>query len=57
MIKILIDPGHGGKDPGALGFGLQEKDLTLKISLKIRDILLREYENVEVRMSRTTDVF
>jgi N-acetylmuramoyl-L-alanine amidase len=49
--------GHGGIDPGAVGCGLKEKDLTLKISLKIHDILLREYENVEVRMFRTTDVF
>lgn len=57
VVKIFLDPGHGGKDPGAVGYGLQEKDLTLKISLKIRDILQREYQNSEVRLSRTTDVY
>ena len=57
MVKIFIDPGHGGKDPGAVGFGLKEKDLTLKISLKIRDILQKEYSNVDVKLSRTTDIF
>lgn len=57
MVKIFIDPGHGGHDPGAIGYGLRESDLTLKISLKIRDILQREYQNVQVKMSRTTDVF
>ena len=57
MVKIFIDPGHGGKDPGAVGLGLREKDLTLAISLKIRGILQKEYSDVEVRLSRTTDVF
>lgn len=57
MVKIFIDPGHGGKDPGAIGYGLREKDLTLRISLKIRNILQREYNNVDVRLSRTTDVY
>lgn len=57
VVKIFIDPGHGGKDPGAVGYGLQEKDLTLKIALKIRDILQRDYLNAEVKLSRTTDVY
>lgn len=56
MVKIFIDPGHGGADPGASGNGLQEKDLTLDISLRIRDGL-KAYENVEVQMSRTSDTF
>ena len=38
-MKICIDPGHGGKDPGAVGNGLKEKDLTLQISLGVADIL------------------
>ncbi len=53
MTKIYIDAGHGGTDPGASGNGLREKDLTLKISKKIADILT-EYE-VDVKLSRTTD--
>ncbi|WP_257349642.1 N-acetylmuramoyl-L-alanine amidase family protein [Pseudalkalibacillus decolorationis] len=57
MAKIYLDPGHGGSDPGATGNGLQEKDVNLKVGLKLRDILLSEYKNVEVRMSRTTDTF
>ncbi|MBA4538815.1 N-acetylmuramoyl-L-alanine amidase, partial [Bacillus aquiflavi] len=55
MVKIFIDPGHGGTDPGAVGNGLQEKNLTLQISTKIRDILVNEYNNVYVNMSRTGD--
>ncbi|WP_100401228.1 N-acetylmuramoyl-L-alanine amidase family protein [Bacillus sp. FJAT-44742] len=56
MVKLYIDPGHGGSDTGAVGNGLQEKDLTLDIALRIRDLLVRDYQDVEVRMSRTTDV-
>src|SRR5699024_12813356 len=55
MTKIIIDPGHGGADSGATGNGLREKDLTLKISLKLRDILSNEYEVHSLRLSRTTD--
>lgn len=54
-MKIYLDPGHGGTDPGAQGNGLNEKDVTLDIALKLRDILLNEYQNVDVRMSRTGD--
>lgn len=56
MVKIFIDPGHGGADAGASGNGLHEKDLTLDISLRIRDGL-KAYENVETQMSRTSDTF
>lgn len=55
MVKIFIDPGHGGNDPGAVGNGMQEKNLTLSIATQIRDMLVSEYENAEVRMSRTGD--
>lgn len=55
MVKIYIDPGHGGSDPGAVANGLREKDLTLKISKYMRDYLLANYTGVEVRMSRTND--
>ncbi|WP_010271317.1 N-acetylmuramoyl-L-alanine amidase family protein [Paenibacillus senegalensis] len=55
MIKVFIDPGHGGNDPGAVGNGLQEKDLTLQIALRTRDILYAEYDNVNILMSRTAD--
>jgi N-acetylmuramoyl-L-alanine amidase len=55
MVKIFIDPGHGGSDPGAAANGIEEKNITLQISAKIRDILLSEYEGVSVLMSRTGD--
>lgn len=54
MVKIFIDPGHGGVDPGASGNGLLEKDVTLKIAQAVRDNLQR-YKGVTVKMSRTTD--
>ncbi|WP_198153579.1 N-acetylmuramoyl-L-alanine amidase [Thalassobacillus sp. C254] len=54
-MKLYLDPGHGGSDTGATGNGLLEKDVALDIALRIRNILLNEYQNVEVRMSRTTD--
>lgn len=55
MVKIFIDPGHGGNDPGAVANGLKEKDLTLKISKYMRDYLLANYSGVSVRMSREND--
>ncbi|MGS2777482.1 N-acetylmuramoyl-L-alanine amidase family protein [Robertmurraya sp. GLU-23] len=55
MVKIFIDPGHGGSDSGAVGNGIREKNVTLQIGLKMRDILEREYSNVSIRMSRTGD--
>ncbi len=54
MVKIFIDPGHGGTDTGAKANGLLEKSLTLAIALRIRDFLM-DYENVQVKMSRETD--
>jgi N-acetylmuramoyl-L-alanine amidase len=39
---VVIDPGHGGKDPGAIGkAGTYEKDITLRVGLELRDALLR----------------
>ena len=54
---IVIDPGHGGKDPGARGYqGTEEKDVTLKVALKLRD-LLRQQRGVRVLMTRERDEF
>ena len=55
VVKIFIDPGHGGSDGGTVGNGLQEKDINLKIANSLRSILLNEYEDVSVRLSRTGD--
>lgn len=57
MPKIMLDPGHGGTDPGAVANGLQEKALNLEIALDIRRILQDEYEGGEIRLTRETDVF
>jgi N-acetylmuramoyl-L-alanine amidase len=38
-IRVIIDPGHGGLDPGALRGSTQEKDIVLDVSLRLRDIL------------------
>lgn len=54
---IVIDPGHGGKDPGAHGNrGTEEKDITLRVALKLRDILSKE-PALRVLMTRERDVF
>ncbi|WP_200411281.1 N-acetylmuramoyl-L-alanine amidase [Virgibacillus salexigens] len=55
MTKLFIDAGHGGSDPGATANGLKEKDLTLEIALKLRNILNNEYEGHSLMLSRTTD--
>lgn len=55
-IKIMIDPGHGAKDPGGIGNGLKEKDLVLGIAKRVKEIL-DTYDGVEVRLTRSTDVF
>ncbi|MBX0310214.1 MAG: N-acetylmuramoyl-L-alanine amidase, partial [Sulfurihydrogenibium sp.] len=36
---IVIDPGHGGHDPGAIANGLKEKDINLKVALKLKSLL------------------
>lgn len=52
---IVIDPGHGGRDPGAVGpTGLTEKEVALDISLRLRD-LLRENTGATVYLTRETD--
>jgi N-acetylmuramoyl-L-alanine amidase len=54
---IVIDPGHGGRDPGAHGQrGTEEKDITLKVGLKLRE-LLKKNPGVRVLMTRERDVF
>jgi N-acetylmuramoyl-L-alanine amidase len=55
--RIVIDPGHGGHDPGAVGpSGLQEKDVVLAIGLKLHD-LFKDELGLDVVMTRSTDVF
>jgi N-acetylmuramoyl-L-alanine amidase len=53
---VVIDPGHGGSDPGAIGNGLRECDLTLKISKRVKAALLRDFD-VDVKLTRRDDTF
>jgi len=54
---VVIDPGHGGRDPGAIGpTGVMEKDIVLAISHELRTYLAR-YPGIVVYMTRDDDVF
>jgi len=54
---LVIDPGHGGKDPGAIGpGGTMEKDVTLKMARQLRDLLKKKKE-IKVFLTRESDVF
>ena len=54
---VVLDPGHGGKDPGAIGpSGTHEKDVVLAIALEVRKYLER-HPNIKVHLTRETDVF
>jgi N-acetylmuramoyl-L-alanine amidase len=54
---IVIDPGHGGRDPGALGSISKEKNINLAIALKAGEYLEMNLSNVTVLYTRKTDVF
>jgi N-acetylmuramoyl-L-alanine amidase len=53
---IVIDPGHGGPDPGAVGAGFREKDVVLAVSHQVR-AALEATGRYDVHMTRSTDVF
>ena len=54
-MRVFIDPGHGGKDPGAVANGIQEKDVNLAVALLARDLL--RTQGVEVLITRQDDSF
>ena len=54
---VVIDAGHGGKDPGAVGRFSQEKDLNLRLALCTGDLLTQRSPDVKVVYTRATDVF
>lgn len=55
MKRIFIDAGHGGSDSGAVGHGLQEKNLTLILARYTRDYLRDHFTGYEVKLSRRKD--
>jgi len=57
MKRVVLDPGHGGRDPGAVGNGLREKDLALTVAKYCRNHLVENYDDVRVIMTRETDRF
>ncbi|WNJ19348.1 N-acetylmuramoyl-L-alanine amidase [Pontibacter sp. G13] len=54
---LVIDPGHGGKDPGAVGKDHYEKEIALQVSLKLRDLLAERNPGIKVVMTRDDDTF
>jgi N-acetylmuramoyl-L-alanine amidase len=52
---IIIDPGHGGFDPGTHGLISKEKDVTLEISLKLGEEIKKEFPDIKIVFTRTTD--
>jgi N-acetylmuramoyl-L-alanine amidase len=55
---VVIDPGHGGKDPGAIGTkGTEEKNVTLAIAIDLKKFLRQKLPKVKVVMTRNDDEF
>ncbi len=56
---VIIDPGHGGKDPGAIHNGIKEKDLTLKYGKKVFSELSKKLSKmgIKVVLTRETDIY
>jgi N-acetylmuramoyl-L-alanine amidase len=65
IAAIIVDPGHGGKDPGAVGkftgsggsWSLIEKEITLKVSREIHALLSRTYPGKRILLTRDRDTF
>lgn len=56
-MRVCIDPGHGGKDPGAIGKNnTREKDITLAIAKKLK-FILEDGTNAKVILTRESDIF
>lgn len=54
---IVIDAGHGGKDPGCLGKSTKEKDINLDISLRLGDLIKKNLKGINVIFTRNDDRF
>ncbi len=54
---VVIDPGHGGNDPGAVSAGIREKDIVLDVSLRLGKMISNAYPGVNVIYTRSKDVF
>lgn len=54
---VVIDPGHGGKDPGCIGAYNQEKHIVLAISKRLKTLFQEKYPHIKVILTREEDVF
>lgn len=54
-MKVFIDVGHGGSDPGAVANGIIEKNINLTVALKLKELLVSK--GFEVKLSRETDIY
>ena len=54
---VVLDAGHGGRDPGAIGLNAKEKDIALAITLKLGEYIEKNFDDVEVVYTRKKDVF
>ncbi|MCW0482219.1 N-acetylmuramoyl-L-alanine amidase family protein [Gaoshiqia sediminis] len=54
---VVIDPGHGGQDPGAVYRNIREKDIVLKLGLKLADYIRENMPDVQIVFTRDKDVF
>ncbi|MEM7654733.1 MAG: N-acetylmuramoyl-L-alanine amidase [Bacteroidota bacterium] len=54
---VILDPGHGGKDPGAVGARHYEKDLALQVALRLRELIHEEMPDIQVVLTREDDTF
>lgn len=57
QFTVVIDAGHGGKDPGAMAHGYKEKDIALAVALKTGSKIKADHPNVRVLYTRNSDVF
>ena len=56
QFTVVIDPGHGGVDPGALGRKSKEKDINMSVSKLLASMINEKYPEIKVIFTRTTDV-
>lgn len=54
---VVIDAGHGGKDPGARGTSINEKTINLAVALKVGNLISQQHNDVKIIYTRKTDVF
>ena len=55
--RVVIDAGHGGKDPGAIGKNSKEKDIALNVALMVGEYIKTNFKDIEVIYTRSSDVF